>query len=88
MRPFPDSGPFAGGMSDCGNGRFTVEGTAAFATQRDSLKLCFVSFALSGAEDYLAQSDDTQKLTRLGIGRCSPLSDLCMFVDKFGRPFM
>jgi hypothetical protein len=30
---------FAGGMNGCGNGRFAVEGTAAFATQRASILL-------------------------------------------------
>jgi hypothetical protein len=34
---------FAGGMNGSGNGRFSVEGTAAFATQR---AFYFVSFAL------------------------------------------
>jgi hypothetical protein len=52
MHPSLRKGSFAGGMSDRGNGRFTVEGTVTCATQRDVIALiCFVSFALNGAED-------------------------------------
>ena len=43
--------------------------------------------AIGTANGDTSQSNDALKLTGLVSCHVSPLSDLCMFIDKFRRPF-
>jgi hypothetical protein len=47
----------------------------------------FVSFALRASKSQLTRSEDALKQSGSSIDRSCPLSDLCVWFDKFRRPF-
>lgn len=73
----------AGGISDSG----------ISLSRRRSRSLhhpaCFymVSFALRASKSQLTRSEDALKQPGPNVGRRCPLSDLCISIDKFRRPF-